>query len=96
MSLSITCQEAMYLTRLLTELTRQQFSPTVMKSDNQGAIALIKNPVKHMKSKHIDIRYHFVRECYQDNHIVVEYVPTSNNIADMFTKPAKRHMLKNI
>ena len=94
MSLSITCQEAIYLTRLLTEHTRQQFAPTVMKSDNQGAIALIKNPVKHMKSKHIDIRYHFVRECYQDNHIVVEYVPSSNNIADMFTKPPKRHMLK--
>ena len=94
MSLSITCQEAIYLTRLLTELTSQQFAPTVMTSDNQGAIALIKNPVKHMKAKHIDIRYHFVRECYQDNHIVVEYVQSSNNIADMFTKPPKRHMLK--
>ena len=74
MSLLITCQEAMYLVQLLTELTGQQFAPTVMKSNNQGAIALIKNSVKHMKSKHIDIRYHFVRKCYQDNHIVIFYV----------------------
>ena len=61
----------MYLTRLLTELARQEYAPTGLKNDNQGIIALIKNPVKHMKSKHIDIRYHFVRECYQDNYIVV-------------------------
>ena len=51
MSLSITCQEAMYLARLLTELRRQQFAPTVMKSDNQGAIALIKNPVNTVAQK---------------------------------------------
>ena len=47
-----------------------------------------------MKSKHIDIRYHFVRKCYQDNHIVPEYVPSSNNIADMFTKPPKMAYVK--
>ena len=61
-----------------------------MKNDNQGAIALINNPVKHRKSKHIDVRYHFARECNQDNNIVLEYVPSSNNFADMFTKPPKR------
>ena len=94
-SLSITCQESIHLTRLLTELLPStELAPTFIKNDNQGAIALIKNPVKHMKAKHIDIRYHFVRECYHSNQIVVDYVPSNDNIADIFTKPAKRDALK--
>jgi len=47
-----------------------------------------------MKAKHIDICYHFVRECYQANQIIVENVPLNENIAGIFTKPAKRDALK--
>ena len=65
-SLSITCQETIYLARLVNELTEHDLQPTIIKNDNQGALSLIKNPVKHSKSKHIDIRYHFIREIYSN------------------------------
>ena len=54
--------------------------------DNQSAIALAKNPVHHQRSKHIDIKYHFVRHEVQNENIKLEYVPTEFNLADVFTK----------
>lgn len=55
--------------------------------DNQGAIALAKNPEFHKRSKHIDIRYHFVREKVEDGQVVLEYCPTQDMLADIMTKP---------
>ena len=93
MALSITCQETVYLTRLLNELLPSKLQPAIIKNDNQGALALVKNPVKHIKSKHIDIRYHYVRECFNDNKITLDYVQSDKNVADILTKPPKRHFL---
>ena len=50
--------------------------------------------IQHSKAKHIDIRYHFVRECYNDGKISLDYVPSGDNIADIFTKPPKKHLLQ--
>ena len=94
MSLSATCQEAAYLCQLLKDILKQTFEPVVIKNDNQGAIALCKNPVKHMKTKHIDIRYHFVRDYYQSKRIILQYVPSNENLADVFTKPVRRPTLQ--
>ena len=55
--------------------------------DNQGAIALAKNPELHKRTKHIDIRYHFVREKVEDSQVVLEYVSTLNMLGDIMTKP---------
>ncbi|XP_057310095.1 uncharacterized protein LOC130648091 [Hydractinia symbiolongicarpus] len=93
MALSLTAQETAYLTRLIKDLTNFDLKPPVIKNDNQGTLALLKNPVKHMKAKHIDIRYHYIRECFQQNQIAVEYIPSSENKADIFTKPQKKHLL---
>ena len=95
MSLSLACQEVKYLTKRLTDVVPQKILPALIKSDNQGAIALIKNPVKHSRSKHIDIRFHFIRECYKENTASVDYVSSAENIADIFTKPPKKNMLKD-
>lgn len=54
--------------------------------DNQGSIALAENPEFHKKTKHIDIRYHFVREKVEDNQVVLEYCPTQDMLADNMTK----------
>ncbi|KAI1004928.1 hypothetical protein K3495_g3288 [Podosphaera aphanis] len=56
------------------------------KGDNQGAIALIKNPHLNERSKHIDICYHHVRELHENNRISTQYVPTNEMIADGLTK----------
>lgn len=54
--------------------------------DNQGSIALAKNPEFLKRTKHIDIRYHFVREKVEDNQVVLEYCPTQDMLADIMTK----------
>ena len=48
---------------------------------------MAKNPEFHKRTKHIDIRYHFVREKVEDGHVVIEYCPTLNMFTDLMTKP---------
>lgn len=62
--------------------------------DNQGAINLAKNPVNHQRSKHIDIKYHFIRSEVQSGNVKLQYIPTDNNVADIFTKPATKVKLE--
>jgi hypothetical protein len=54
--------------------------------DNKSAIALSKNPVHHERSKHIDTKYHFVRECVDSGSIDIDHVSTQNQLADILTK----------
>ena len=61
--------------------------PTVIFEDNQGAIAIAKNPVSHSRTKHIDIKYHYVREAVQSGIVNLKYCPTEEMIADILTKP---------
>ena len=55
--------------------------------DNMGAMELGKNPVYHQRSKHIDTRYHYIRSKIADGTFNLEYVPSKENYADIFTKP---------
>ena len=64
--------------------------PTVVNSDNQGAIALAGNESINRRNKHIDIAYHFVRDVVKRGEVVLQYVPTSEMMADMLTKPLGR------
>ena len=50
----------------------------------------MKNPVNHEKTKHIDIKHHFVREKFSEGIIDVMYIPTGDNVADLMTKPATK------
>jgi len=61
--------------------------PTTIFEDNQSALYLANNPLHKERTKHINIRYHFVRERIQSHEVVVEKVDTKFNIADLFTKP---------
>ena len=54
--------------------------------DNQGEIALAKKPEFHKRTKHIDIRYHFVREKVEKNQVVIQYCPIKDMLADIMTK----------
>ena len=54
--------------------------------DNQSAIAITRNPILHARIKHIDIRYHYVREAVQEEIISLSYCPTDKVVADMLTK----------
>ena len=94
MALTYAIQEAKYLRQLLSDLTNLNLLPVTLFVDNQGAIELAKNPVHHQRSKHIDIRYHFIRDEIQNKSVVLEYVPSAENCADIFTKPVAKAKLK--
>ena len=61
--------------------------PVIMYCDNISAINISEIPVMHSKTKHISIKYHFVRELVQDKEIRLEYVHSKEQIVDIFTKP---------
>jgi hypothetical protein len=58
-----------------------------LKVDNQAAIALSKNPVFHDRSKHIDTKFHFIRECVDQGRIILQHTSTETQLADILTKP---------
>ena len=90
MSMTAAVQEGKYLMSLLIEVLNFNQNQFALLCDNQGAIALAKNPVKHNRSKHIDIRYHFIRDEVATEKVVIQYVPTEDNVADVFTKPMSK------
>ena len=89
-ALSSATQEAVWLRRLLTDLKATPRKPTVLMEDNQGAIAIARNPVSHARTKHIDIRYHYVCEALQEGTIDLCYCPTEEMVADLLTKPLSK------
>ena len=80
-------KELIWLRTFLGELTTPFSGPITLPCDNQGAIALSKDNKFHARTKHIDIRYHFIREAVENNQVFMYYVPTDENVADIFTKP---------
>nr|GEY94937.1 putative ribonuclease H-like domain-containing protein [Tanacetum cinerariifolium] len=62
------------------------FMNTKIYIDNNSAICIVKNPVHHSKTRHIEIRHHFIRDCYEKKLINVDHIHTDANVADLFTK----------
>jgi hypothetical protein len=61
--------------------------PTTLKCDNQSSIKLAHNRIYHARTKHIEIQHHFVREKVHSKEIDLIYCNTTDNVADIFTKP---------
>ena len=80
-------KEAIYLSAFLRELGFDVDEPPPLHLDNKSAIDLSYNPEHHAKTKHIERRHFFIRECVEDGLIRVPFVSTVDNIADFFTKP---------
>ena len=85
MAASLASCEGMWLRKLLSGLFECELEATVVHCANQSSIRLFENPVFHDKSKHIDIRYHFLRDCVQRGTIRLEYIRTDEQVADIFT-----------
>ncbi|GKA73939.1 copia protein [Tanacetum coccineum] len=83
------CQQALWMKQALIDYDVRLDDVPIM-CDNKGAIDLSKNPVQHSRTKHIEIRHHFLRDNVQKGHISIEKVPSVDNIADILTKPLKR------
>lgn len=95
MSMCAAVQEAKFLMCLLKDMTGGITNNSVtLNVDNQSAIELTKNPVFHQRSKHIDIKYHFIRSEVASGFIKPKYIPSEKNIADMFTKSLSINKLR--
>ena len=82
---STACQ-VVWMRRVLLDLQHNHEEPTPILCDNKSTIALSKNHVFHKRSKHIDTRYHFIRELVNNGEIYLEFCKSEDQLADIFTK----------
>ena len=96
MALTDAAKEIKWIRQLFDELNYGIVPrpPTILRTDNQGALALAKNPVNHSRSKHIDIKHHFIRETIAKGIVWLEHVASGDMAADFLTKPLGRVQLQ--
>jgi hypothetical protein len=82
--------QAIWLAQLLSELTGEEAQTVELKVDSKSALALAKNPIFHERSKHIELRYHFIRGCLDNGRISTTYISTADQLADILTKALGR------
>ncbi|SPC65513.1 uncharacterized protein UHOD_11083 [Ustilago sp. UG-2017b] len=86
-------REVLFLKQLLRSIGIATGTLTVY-SDNTGCIQVSKDPAQHWKLKHIDTKYHFVRNNVQEGRVQIKYVDTTRNLADVLTKPIGRQAMQ--
>ncbi|KAE8671027.1 hypothetical protein F3Y22_tig00112000pilonHSYRG00251 [Hibiscus syriacus] len=84
---------AIWLRNLLSKMELKQLGVTVIHVDNKSAIELAKNPVNHERSKHIDVRFHFIRDHVKEGSVELVHVASQDQVADIFTKPLPKVLL---
>jgi hypothetical protein len=84
------CGEAVWLHKLIAKLFNIELEETAIFYDNQSCIELLVNLVCHDKSKHIKIKYHYIREMIHKGAVNLQYVPTDEQVVDILTKPLSR------
>jgi len=85
MALSNCAHQVIWIKQMFGELG-YDLKPIPICGDNQGSISMANNPITERRTKHIPIRYHFVRDAVTDQHIEIFYIEGTDNPADMFTK----------
>ena len=90
MATSLAAREAVWLHKLLAGLFGQIPEPTMIHCDNQSCVQMSMNPVFHDNSKHIEIRYHFIRDMVQKGAVELQYIPTNDQTADVLTNTLPR------
>lgn len=87
-------KEAIFIKQLVQSIGLTIDRPIKIYEDNQGCIAIAQNPINNKRTKHIDIKYHFSRERILSGDILLSYIPTEIQQADVFTKtlPTKGFM----
>lgn len=89
------CQ-AIWMQRVLKKIGYKGSESTVIFCDNSSTIKLSRNPVMHGKSKHIDVRYHFLRELVNDGVVQLQFCGTRHQLADILTKPLKLESFREL
>ena len=89
------CSQLLWMKKVLTDYGISQ-DTMVVYCDNSSAIDIYKNPVQHSKTKHIEIRYHFIRDLVERKIVCLEYIPIERQNADIFTKPLDRSKFETL
>ena len=89
-------KEIKYIYNLLNEMSISVCKPITIMEDNQSCIKMINNEKFNARSKHIDIRYHFVKDLCNSKFIKLEYCSSENNISDILTKPLTKNRLLHL
>lgn len=92
---STAAREAVWIRKLLSDIGCPCDKETTLYVDNQSAIQLVRNPVFHKRTKHIDVHFHFIRKKVNEKEIKVEYIPSENQHADIFTKTLPRDRFRD-
>jgi hypothetical protein len=79
--------QAVWMQRILEKLSLKESKGTTIFCDNSSTIKLSKNPVLHGRSKHIDVRFHFLRDLTREGAVELVYCGTQEQLADIMTKP---------
>jgi len=90
MAMSHAAGETVWLRRFIKHFECDVGKPTTLFADNLGAMALSKNPMYHSRTKHIDVQFHFIRECVENGQISLQHVSTGEIYADVLTKDLAR------
>ena len=91
----IRCAQVFWMKQTLSDFGLT-YSHVPIKCDNTSAINLSKNPVQHSRTKHIEIRHHFLRDHAQKGDITLDFVRTEDQVADIFIKPLNENQFVNI
>ncbi|XP_043790699.1 secreted RxLR effector protein 161-like [Apis laboriosa] len=89
-AVSQTVKEIIWMKSLINNLVMFKNITTTLYVDNLSAIKLIKNPEFHRKSKHIDVRYHFIRNKFKEKEFLLQHIALKDQQADLLTKPLRR------
>jgi hypothetical protein len=84
------CTKAIWLCKLISRLFDQVLDSTLIYCDNQSCMKLSENPVLHDRSKHIEIKYYFIRDKVRNEEVVLQYISTDEKTTDIFTKPLSK------
>lgn len=96
-ALASTSAELTWLTYILRDIGLHLSHPPLLYCDNISALQLTVNPIFHARTKHVEIDYHFVREKVASGSLVTQFIPSPQQVADIFTKPLLRkpfHLLR--
>ncbi|KAK2976087.1 hypothetical protein RJ640_009519 [Escallonia rubra] len=89
-SAAIATSQAIWLRRIFHDFGQKQERKTELFCDNKSAIAMAKNPVFHSRTRHIALKYHFIREAIEEGEIELEFCKSKEQVADIFTKALPR------
>ena len=90
------CTQVEWMKQTLQDIKVVCEESTVIHCDNTSSISLSKNLVQQSKAKHIPIKYHYLRELAANKKIKLEYIPTQEQVADIFTKPLNRDVFEHL